>query len=339
MNSLGKCLRFATIVLLFSAQSCRDRGVDPPIQKVSQILQIRSSFDSLHHNLGTYTIGVWSDNKIYCSRPYREITLDGQLRATTDTIVGLFWHVLFIAANPSGTKLLLVRSLSLDVSIGSLYERNLASGSMTLLRDSTSAVSSARYLHASNKCIYYSYGSSAIAKASGYYLYDLDSGSDSLLFAPTDSPIQGEVLNGFDISPDDRTIVYPIHSDSDVPRIAKFDLQSSVRETLAVTFSRQFVWLRYDSQGKTLLYSNYNAGAVGHSAGDTTETGIIDPATLSRRVIGVNTLNTLPYVSVNIFPDWSSDGKSIVYSSAPGPYSEPLGTVGEFSLYVLTNVK
>ena len=328
-------------VFLCVIQACRDRTVPTsPDSRVSQIILVRSSFDSLHANIGgSYRMGVWRQNKIYCVAPFREIIVDAQLGVVRDTILTLFYAFPFVAINEAGTRALLAHYIYSGSGYGSLYSLDIASGALVRFRDSILSISSVRWLHHSNKCVYYSDGNESIGLTSGYYLYDFETGSDSLLLPHASVGRDLEGPNGFDISPDDAKILFPLHSWIEYPKIVERDLRTGLQETLSVAFDRQFLWLRYDSQGRNLVYANFYGGAGGHSGGDTTEIGIIHRETLIKQVLGVNTQTTPPLRSVNLYPDWSSDGEHIVYGSAPGPFDEPPGAVGYFSLYIISNIR
>lgn len=297
---------------------------------------------------GYFWMGVWTEDRIYATKPTRLFRINEELEVTQTRF--LFERVLdgrpinFIALNKAGTRLLVVRSLHGVVSLGSLHEynleanRSLKNNELPVLRDSSYAISSAVYLSGSDasKIVYYSYGNADKDLKAGYYLLDKDTGQDSLLFAHRSALGPAEVVNGFDISPDGTTLIYSLHYEARPPQAVEYSLQTGARDTLDVDFDRQLLWLQYSPDGNQLLYSNYPVGAGGFSVPVHSEVGIIDLASGEKRVLDVN---TNPYgTSVQLAPMWSPNGRHILYGSAAGPVEEPPGAKGPYYLYVLKNV-
>lgn len=331
------------VFIALCLSSCKENMMivpTPPPQQPGinpNIILVRPRLDTLHNIAGDYKMGVWGGNKIYCTAPLREITVNQGLGVERDTILQLIGGYRFLSVNKSATKLLLVQSLYVDVVVGSLFVWDIQSGLKIKLKDSSYVISSARFLNCDQKCIYYSYGNTSKQISAGFYLLDIISGSDSLIFAYTSEVGPIEITNGFDISPDNHKLLIPLNHYYDYPRIIEFDLFTGEIETLKVNFIHQFLWLRYNPTGTKIVYSNYPKGSGGETVFDTSEVGIIDRSTLSKRVLNTNT--NLGWYSINLFPDWSPDGEHIVYGSTKGPAIEPLGSIGYFSLYILKNVE
>lgn len=102
--------------------------------------------------------------------------------------------------------------------------------------------------------------------------------------------------------------------------------------------SHRFVWVRYNSTGTKIVYSNYPRFSLGQIAtpGDTSEIGIIYNATKQRKILDCSPLIYSPREkSINMFPNWSPDDKSIVYGSSELFYE---GNNGDYWLCVLTKL-
>jgi hypothetical protein len=233
------------------------------------------------------------------------------------------------------------------ISRGALYEYDLSSKQVLLLKDSTYNVSTAVYWHGDdNKLIYYSYGNDD-GLHGGYYLHDKITSTDSLLmshrseegpFGPYDK------LNGFDLSPDNRKLLVPnirasFTGGPQPPRIIEFDFNTLQADTFDVAFDLSFVriglWLRYSPDGNRILYCQYPMNPFG-TANDDSEIGIIELPSRHKRVLDVNTSPRFGRRSVQLAPTWSPDGQHIVYGS--GTLFMPEGRVGTYSLYILKNV-
>jgi len=314
--------------------------IQPPTPFPEQILTVAVN-DSIHQILSNSKMGVWNRNTIFCIAPLRKITLDNNLHKIKDSLVDRSrWK--FLTMNNSGTKLLLVQSLYSDVSMGALFEFDISSGTKTLLKDSSYNISSSRFFTSDDRCIYYCYGNNSKGILAGYYVLDIPSKNDTLLFQHESETGPLEIANGFDISPDKATLLYPIHYYSQFPIIVQYNINSKTSETLNVPLGKQFLWLRYHPSENKIVYSNYPRGSGGNFSFDTSEVGQINMQTLAKTILPVNT-NTPGYCygvgSINTFPDWSSDGNHIVYGSSPGPDREPPAFVGNASLYILKNVR
>jgi len=298
--------------------------------------------------IGEYMFAAWSERGIYTTLPLRLVTLDEDLNARRDTILihEGNWH--YVHPNRSGDRLLLVKSNFFGVSVGALYEYNVPLGTLRLLRDSTVNVSSAVYWPGDeDRLVYYSYGqmqgTTPLGEGAGYYVLDLTTGADSLLVGHLSSGGLREMVNGFDLSPDGRTLLYPNvrapRTGFLPPQAVAYDLETGNLDTLAVSFDQSWVriglWLRYSPNGRQILYCSYPTGATGHITNDDSQVGLIDRATLARRILDVNT--TPGGRSVQLAPTWSPSGRHIAYGS--GKLFEHEGAKGRYSLYILKDVR
>lgn len=301
-----------------------------------------------------FIMGDWINNKIYTTKFPHIFELDDSLYSKREEQIFEFdgdgRPINYLELSRDGTHLLVVRSFYVDASVGSLHEHDLQSGErpkpseLPVLRDSSYAVGSAVYLPGSDgkKVVYYSYGSipegTNTGPTPGYYLLDTETGTDRLLIEHTSPAGFEEIFNGFDVSPDGRTLLYPINYDnfreSRSPQVARYDLTTGVRDTLDWAFRPQLLWLRYSPDGDQLLYNIYQEDAFSVSSGRVDSVGVISLSTGMRR--SLETTTNSEGESIDLFPRWSPDGRHIVYGS--GPVARESGAVGNFSLYVLKNV-
>lgn len=330
-----KCIIINCILLLLLLTiSCKDTIVDPPVINPNIVL-IRDRCIN-DWECGNFRMAVWYDGYIFSSYPNRRLKLDSDFNVKEDSLIYDYEEVYtYISNNKHGTKLLGGKTVYSDVSFGSLSEINLQNFSYRLLRDSTHNISSAVYLNDDTKCIYHTYGNPLINKQPGFYFFDILNDSDSLLFAYSSELGPYEILNGFDVSPDNQYLLFPVHYWNNEPKILKYDLQTKIMDTLNLKFDRQLLWLRFNSAGNQILYSNYPVGAWGATVGTDSEIGIVELNSLTKRVLDV-----IPRTGwkINTFPSWSPDNKHIVYSSAKGPTYEPPGGKGSYILYIFKNV-
>ncbi len=327
-------INFTSLFLLL-LMGCKDTIVDPPVINPNIVLiEPKCPPDD---RCGNFRMAVWYDDYIFTSYPNYRLEINDQFSLIKDSIIFMYEEEYsYIAKNIYGTKLLGGKSKYTDVSFGSLSEINLQDFSYRLLRDSSHNISSAVYMNDDTKCIYHSYGNTLINKQPGFYFFDISNDSDSLLFTYSSELGPYEILNGFDVSPDNQYLLFPVHYWNSEPKIVKYDLQTKKLDTLNLKFDRQLLWLRFNNTGSKFVYSNYPVGAWGSTVGTDSEIGIVEVNSLTKRVLDVNT--NKGWKSVNTFPSWSPDNKHIVYSSAKGPAYEPPGAKGLYRLFILKNV-
>lgn len=315
--------------------SCKDTIVDPPVINPNIVLiEPKCPPDWI---CGNFIMGVWYDDYFLISQPNYRLKVDANFKVTEDTLIYEYEDVFtYISINKLSTKALGgKRRIYSDIYSCSLSEINLQDFSYRLLRDSSHNISSAVYLNDDTKCIYHSYGNTLINKQPGFYFFDISNDSDSLLFTYSSELGPYEILNGFDVSPDNHYLLFPIHYWNSEPKIVKYDLQTQEFDTLKIKFDRQLLWLRFNNTGSQFVYSNYPVGAWGSTVGTDSEIGIVEVNSIAKRVLDVV---PKPGWKINTFPSWSPDNKHIVYSSAKGPAYEPPGAKGLYQLFILKNV-
>ncbi len=300
-----------------------------------------------------YAMAAWRNQSVFVG-PLVKLTLgDSLIIVKTNQIwknIDFFTDTRgvgsFLTSDAKGTKILLVKTSYGDISMGSLYEYDIGVNNLFSIKDSTYCISSAVYWHNDdNKLVYYSYGSERGCRPglkAGYYLYNKTTNKDSLLLAYESPAGPSEMLNGFDLSPDNTKLLVPLVQATPLtihpPLVGIYHLQTQTMDTLKVHFDQSFdregLWLRYNSDGSRILYCNFPHGVFGYTTNDDSQVGIIEMPSQTKRVLDVNTYTGGR--SVQLAPTWGPNDQNIIYGSAP--LAMPSGAKGKYSLYILKNV-
>ncbi len=340
---------FSAVLLL--ASSCGTEPEDEGNTINPNIVKVKDCCEGLS---GDYFMGkMVSDEIIYSiNRALVKLFTDTNSNLISATPLGIIPRgdgkpANFIEISEDYSKVLLVKSSYTDVSLGELVEVNLIEEAYRLLRDSTYNISSAVYWNGDDtKLIYYSYGNDQGLEA-GYYLHNKTTDIDSLLLAHRAEIGPSEMLNGFDLSPENTKLLYPnvraSFANPDIPQtpqIIEYNLETQQADTFATTFDLSFVrvglWLRYSPDGSRILYCNFPLGSFTSTTNDDSEVGIIELHSRQKRILDINTNSEGRKRSVQIAPTWSYDGQDIVYGS--GELFYPSGAKGFYSLYMIKNV-
>jgi hypothetical protein len=294
---------------------------------------------------GDFQSATWIGNKLYGTGPVVVYTLDSNQYAGVDSTilpVEPFHRSLFLTKNSLGTRLLGVNSRYADLSIGTLFEQDLISGTRTIL-DSINLVSNAAYIPGTNNLVYYCYGSNDTVRgkavpldSAGYYFLDRTTGNRHLLFHYVSDYAEGETINGFDISPDGKKLLIASVGPHQ-PVLYEYDLQAHTRDTIPTYFDIAHVgtllWVRYSPNGEKILYGTYPGDIfAGGFANEPGEMGIIDKSTAQKHVLNGSPDNQGVYMCV--LPSWSPDGKMIVYGACYIS-THPKGYISSFRLTIL----
>ena len=338
---------FIVLVLLLLFYACKGPTKPPEYNINPNIIQVAAAWDQDSKKIKRYKMADWRGNRLISFVPFPQIfTLGADLLPVSDTLFiddkyvksWKYWE-----ANAAGDRLLVVKSNYTDVSSGALYEFDVNTGELQLLRDSVYNVSSAVYWHGDeNKIVYYRYGD-PVGNGAGYYIFDKLQQKDSLIFAYMSPSRPDEMLNGFDLHPDNKQLIIGAVQATRLvgapPILIRYHLDTQVIDTLFTDFNYSFdrigLWVRYNSDGTKILYCNYPYNVYGYTTNDDSEVGIIYLPSLKREILDVNTNAEGTGRSVQLAPKWSPDNRHIVYGS--GELSIE-GAVGVFSLYILKNV-
>ncbi len=337
-------LIFSTVLILISSCGTEPETgnpINPNIVKIKDCCVI-NSFDG-----GDFVWSIWIENDhVITGNELRRLTLDDEFNIKSEEIIlenGNLVGISTPSINSTRTKIIYVKSMFANISLGNITEYNLIEDTFIEIKDSTWRIGSAVYWHGDDsKLVYYSYGNEDGLEA-GYYLYDKIADSDSLLLAHRSPAGPSEVLNGFDLSPDNAKLLYPdvtaTPNTSALPQIIEYDLTTQQADTLDIQFqpsNRIGLWMRYSPDGSEILYVNFPFGALQDVSGGTSEVGLIDIATKTKRILDVDTNDRGDTGSVQLTANWSPDGEHIIYGS--GRFILPAGVVGTYSLYILKNV-
>ena len=100
----GNAALFFCLVFLLSCKETSPPTCPEPLEP--HIIVVRPSYDSVHNIVGSYKLGVWVRNTIYCASPFRQVTLGEGFQVVRDTILDLFSGFRFLSVDGEGNRLL-----------------------------------------------------------------------------------------------------------------------------------------------------------------------------------------------------------------------------------------
>lgn len=298
---------------------------------------------------GDYHLAEWSPDEIYTVVELRKLTLNEQTELaviTGEQYIG--GNSMYVTKSHPEEKLYTVvvttyGQSTYGPSIGRLDTYDLATEEFITLRDSTFNISSIRIREKPDGSllkVYYSYGNTDTGLEAGYYRLSETGPPDELLLAHANPNGSRETINGFDLSPDGATLLYPIHHafvpghayGGPPPELATLNLETGAKETLPIEFTlQQFLWARYHPGVEKIVVSNYPRNILGYTSVDVDSMYIVDLNDYSRRSLDTRTWEA--YYTADVFPGWSPDGNFLIYGSAE-VYPASLD-IGRYSIYTM----
>ncbi len=293
---------------------------------------------------------AWIGNRIYYSPPPGFWKLDSNLNLVSNLILNPALNAISpigtcsLTPDSDGNHLLSVTTWSDYVGFdGTMEEFGTQSGS-SIYFDTPYVSSAVYYRGGDDTIIYYTYGdwsdTTPNPPNAGYYFFDRKANTKTLLLHYISDLGPIEMVNGFDVSPDGKKLLIGATSQFRAPLVIEYDLAFHTFDTIPVVFDtatlNPALWVRYSHDGTKILYSNYPFNTFSHyDEVYQGEIGIIDRATGFRRTLSANP-TTEGYWDC-IFPEWSPDDHSIVYSAAPS-VAEPPG-IGPYRICILKTLQ
>jgi len=316
----------------------------PVNEKISKLYDCCDKPDRVGYR--NYHFAEWYPGEVYTTTQMRRLTLEPSISipfvVNEELIEG---DVMYMTKSETEDKLYTVQVPEYRESIGRLNEYDISGDTFTTIRDSSYNISSIRIRELSGGSllkVYYSYGNEYTGLEAGYYRLSETGPPDELLLAHENPNGSRETINGFDLSPDGSTLLYPVHHAfvrGDVyggppPTLVRLNLNTEVRDTLRVTFNQQqFLWARYHPSGEKLVVSNYprNIVSTASTSVDLDSMYVVDLNTFHRRPLDTRTWDQ--HYTTDIFPSWSPDGNYLIYSSGKVNPNSP--TIGKYSIYTM----
>jgi dipeptidyl aminopeptidase/acylaminoacyl peptidase len=285
---------------------------------------------------------VWTDKYLVATYAIRYIKLTKDFIVEEDAKIGnsslIEYYPFTMSLNRSKNKILYVVSKYNTESSGRLFEMDLSNYGLRKVIDSTENISSAVYLGGSDSVIvYYSLGN-PIGTNAGYYKYNTYTQEKELLLSHYSNLGEDEIVNGFDISPDGKTMLVPIVKNYTPPMIARYDIESRKMIDTFYSFTnrnKDLLWMRYNNDGSKILYSNYGQRAFSVGPSWESDVGILRMKDKKVTEVIVKPTDTKWKDWTAPCPNWSPDCKHIVYGMTTVAET---GAVGRYSLYIKTNV-
>lgn len=286
---------------------------------------------------------VWTNNFMLATYSAQYIKIDSNYSVIEDSSIGdnslIKYYPFTMSLNKKKTKIVYVVSNRSSVSIGALYEMDLQNDyALKELLDSSENISSAVYMGSSDSLIvYYSLGKPE-GRNAGYYKLNLNTMERELILEHYSSFGRNEIVNGFDISPDGKNLLFTDVGSYRPPIIVSYNLETKRKQALYQFDSpnRALLWMRYNIDGTKILYSNYGQRAFIGGPCDPSKLGVLNLKSLEDKNIVFKPDNSSWDRWTASFPNWSPDNKHIVYGMAL--IADKSGAVGSYHLYVRINI-
>jgi len=317
----------------------------PVNEKISKLYDCCDKPDRVGYR--NYHFAEWYPGEVYTTTQMRKLTLEPSISipfvVDEELIEG---DVMYMTKSEAENRLYTVRTKFYKESEGWLNIYDIEAKTFTTIRDSSYNISSIRIRELSDGSllkVYYSYGNEDTGLEAGYYRLSETGPPDELLLAHSNPDGPKETINGFDLSPDGSTLLYPIQPDlvpgpaaygGPRPELAKLNLNTGLRDTLPIQFDlQQFLWARYHPSGEKLVVSNYPRNIVGTAriSVDLDSMYVVDLNTFQRRPLDTRTWDQ--HYTADIFPSWSPDGNYLIYSSGKVNPNSP--SIGTYSIYTM----
>jgi hypothetical protein len=255
---------------------------------------------------------LWLNDSLLCTADGLFVLNDKFTISNPPKLSGGYY---FMYPNFAKDKFLFISNV--DVATNTLYERVLPNITTRVLDEKVIA---AVYYRSDDAIIYCTPNHS-------YYMWDRISDERTFLLSVVgNSSNDMHNINGFDVHSVRNKLLIPILTEEYSTLIIEYDMGTRQIDTLDFIIQGSGVWLRYNNVGDKILYSDVTSNEI----------GIMDVAAKHKKVLDTNTSLYANGRYVNIFPNWSSDDKHVIFGSSQINYCD--GGRAKPELYILKNI-